>query len=659
MTLTPLLEATELPLPVCKKRKASLTSNMQHEGLLPTSCDFLAPTSVNGKSSSTGAMIWDSSPIIVQEALVSAGKVAAPGGGYKMLSPPNKGSLMYSSEMNIGAPASLTSEIVKLERPIQSRRGCEVSSMVVHPPVDGYQPMPSIDWELPDVSGALSDVLLPPNPGFGLEVPYSSLVKSKISATPIVLDQPLPPNTDKAPDRRGFIPCAQSLVNQISGSPQMERQIPSSQGITKLEAGILTSADTLVQRQWEPKQAAQLFLIPKACQIHESNHVPYPPQCSAESNVHRTAQAQGIDSKFVVKALENSQKMKVLAMQLVFHGTLDYWCAFDSKSRISRFKNWRKGLTENVEKLPSEYEELIAVWLQERTESLTVIIRKLRRMLGILVSDPCISMDTLRKTVLKVANRRLYGIKPFHTINKNEEEDGRSCRFIWEFDSKYVNDSKMSCLQQTRRKERNRIQLKIKQYWQYIKKLRSDKKGIAKESILQEHIDRLNVSFGVWERREERERRAIERRKMRMKTRERKLTEDNEIERTPQQREEKERVRNATAKLRMKMKEERCTKNRADREKRRIALEIKKKKALEIQKKEAPRGRNLLLNYLRANENSNTVIHKNMKFLPFTRRKSFVYGRCRRQTLSSTVDLFDERSFDFVSKQLLRYRTNS
>jgi len=100
-------------------------------------------------------------------------------------------------------------------------------------------------------------------------------------------------------------------------------------------------------------------------------------------------------------------------------------------------------------------------------------------------------------------------------------------------------------------------------------------------------------------------------------------------------------------------------KKQSEREKRRVAWEIKKKKALEVQKKEPSGGRNLLLNYLCNNKNSSTEIHKNMKFLPFTRKKSFVYAKSRRQTLSSTGDLFEQRSFDFVAKQLLNYRTNS
>jgi len=365
----------------------------------------------------------------------------------------------------------------------------------------------------------------------------------------------------------------------------------------------------------------------------------------------------GLPKRFKEKKEEYWTKMKDLVKQFKFYGPSDYWDILVKTDVLEKFKQWRAKQTERVAELPLEQMCMVAVYVEDRGGTLTEIVDSLQKVLGLESSETIIPSDLLRATILRVASRKQYGIKPFFTYNEYEQPDVDDLKFIWEADAAYIVDDRMARLHKSRRQERKRIQIAIGHYWLYHKKLRTSKVGDQKEALLQGQIDRITT----WEARHDTVDKTRELRQAKLNERK----EERERQRILRQKQKEEARLLKEVEIAAKIAE----KAKKFEEKERLRLEREKKQGelalhqsrKQNKKNEVKRTRNHLVNFLRSIKRadvSKRSENSNLKFVALEPQFGVKYARPQVNTIGPFHKLFAAESFDFVSQKLLEYRAH-
>lgn len=279
-----------------------------------------------------------------------------------------------------------------------------------------------------------------------------------------------------------------NMVASSMSSYMQQMQVTRAQFVAQQRA---YASNNPYYRQMQAKQIAYMMQRRSGYAYSQLRSIPqYPvpqPRAPTPSPTH------GLPPKFKEKKEEYWTKMKNLVKEFQFFGPSDYWDVLVKTDVLEKFKLWKAKHTAKITDFPFEQMCMVAVYAEDRSGTLSEMVESLQKVLGLQSSDPIIPPDLLRATILRVASRKQYGIKPFFTYNEYEQKDVDDLRFIWEADAAYIVDGRMAKLHKARRQERKRIQIAIGHYWLYHKKLRTSKIGDQKESLLQGQIDRITT----------------------------------------------------------------------------------------------------------------------------------------------------------------------
>jgi len=364
----------------------------------------------------------------------------------------------------------------------------------------------------------------------------------------------------------------------------------------------------------------------------------------------------GLSQRFKDARDEYTKKMIAKFKEFEFKGTAAFWGEHEEEMD-KVFNEWRdgldpkKGMFAKIEDIPDEQLKILAMFMHERDEPLTEIADLIMTRFKM---EAFLTKDQMRQLVLKIATRRAYGVKPYYNFNEFEIKSGEDITMCWEANPVYLPRAEALKAKEDRT-TRKKTQTAVWNYWLFMKRLRTTRRGDERERMLQAQIDKIQQ----WESRKHD---AEERKKARneMWAKNAKQREELKAKRT----EEQLKKHQAQIAQMAQRQQERAAKETERRKMKNQKLSAQMAKAIE---KGALSSGNLnksqafgLEHFIDATQNVNLSRRKGVnerKFLPFVPEFGAIYSNNTPPTLPKYFDLFLRLTYDQATEQLLLYRT--
>lgn len=362
---------------------------------------------------------------------------------------------------------------------------------------------------------------------------------------------------------------------------------------------------------------------------------------------------EGLPQRFKDARDDYTKKMNAKCKQFKFAGVEAYWGKHEEEMD-KMFNEWRdnlkEGMFKSIEDLPDPITKCLAIFIQEREETLADISNLMMKRFKM---EAFLTKDQMRQLVLRVGTRRAYGVKPYYNFNEFEVESGENLRMCWEANPQHL-PRDMSISAREERGRRKKVQTGVWNYWLFMKRLRTTRRGDERERMLQAQIDKICL----WENRKQE---SEDRKKKRND-----LWEQNAKQREEAQvkrKEEQQKKHEDQVKLMADRQKERVEKERERRDAKNQKLSQQMAKAIEKGAKSSGLQKSIvygLEHFTDATKNVNLSKRsgiKDRKFLPFVPEWDAVYSNITPSPLPKYFDLFLKLTYDQATEQLLLYRT--